>query len=142
MRVARGARLPYAGLRMYGLVNDVPAYPEFLPWCTSSGILEEKGKLRKAFLCVGFKLLRFRLVTQNRLIPGRHIDMRLLEGPFRHLRGAWDFDALGEAECQVTFHMDFELQGRLARRVWDPMFGRLADSMLDAFAARARTLYG
>ncbi|MCP5086740.1 MAG: ubiquinone-binding protein, partial [Rhodobacteraceae bacterium] len=35
-RVSRHALVPYAADQMYALVENVVAYPEFLPWCTGA----------------------------------------------------------------------------------------------------------
>ncbi len=142
MLIERSARVPYTAERMYALVNDVPSYQEFLPWCESSGILESREGCYRAYLRLGSKLLRLCFVTENYLDPGRSVQLRLVRGPFRRLEGVWSFEPLGEAECRVGCRLDFEFRGRWAHRVLAPVFGRLADSMLDSFVERAGALYG
>ncbi|WP_306462040.1 SRPBCC family protein, partial [Serratia marcescens] len=39
-QISRTALVPYSAEQMYQLVNDVDAYPEFLPGCTGSRVLE------------------------------------------------------------------------------------------------------
>ena len=41
--VRRQALVPYTPSEMDALVNDVPRYPEFLPWCPSARILKHEG---------------------------------------------------------------------------------------------------
>src|SRR5690606_21700652 len=37
----RSALLPYPARALNDLVNDVASYPQFLPWCSTSEVLEE-----------------------------------------------------------------------------------------------------
>jgi len=37
-KISRTALLPYSALQMYNLVNDVAAYPKFLPWCGAAEV--------------------------------------------------------------------------------------------------------
>ena len=39
-RIQRSALLPYPAQALYDLVNDVASYPQFLPWCSASVVLE------------------------------------------------------------------------------------------------------
>jgi len=34
--IHKSALVPYSAEQMYNLVDDIPAYPEFLPWCSGS----------------------------------------------------------------------------------------------------------
>lgn len=39
-QISRTALVPYSAEQMYQLVNDVQSYPEFIPGCTGSRVLE------------------------------------------------------------------------------------------------------
>jgi ribosome-associated toxin RatA of RatAB toxin-antitoxin module len=39
-QISRSALVPYSAEQMYELVNDVKSYPQFLPGCTGSRVLE------------------------------------------------------------------------------------------------------
>ena len=39
-RVLKSVLVPYSAQQMFDLVEDVECYPEFLPWCSGSGVLE------------------------------------------------------------------------------------------------------
>jgi len=41
--ISRSALVPYAAEAMFDLVDDVPAYPEFLPWCKGAYVLSDDG---------------------------------------------------------------------------------------------------
>jgi coenzyme Q-binding protein COQ10 len=56
--------LPYSAQRMYDLVADVAAYPEFLPWCAAARVksVTEEGsrQIMAADLVISFKVFRER----------------------------------------------------------------------------------
>ena len=37
-RINKKAVVKYSANQMYALVNDIEAYPDFLPWCTDASI--------------------------------------------------------------------------------------------------------
>ena len=37
--ISKSALVPYTPAEMFALVSDIPAYPEFLPWCSGGRIL-------------------------------------------------------------------------------------------------------
>ncbi|WP_016599786.1 SRPBCC family protein, partial [Yersinia pestis] len=39
-QISRSALVPFSVKQMYQLVNDVRSYPEFLPGCTGSRVLD------------------------------------------------------------------------------------------------------
>src|SRR4051794_17178874 len=100
---------------MHALVDDVESYPAFLPWCLEARV-EPEGGGKRATLVVGVKGIRQSFTTLNESRPGEAIDMRLVEGPFRHFDGAWRFVALSERACRIEFSLRYELTvGPLSR---------------------------
>ena len=82
------------------------------------------------------------LVTRNRLTPTSAIALEMVEGPFRRFRGRWLFTPLGDAGCRVNLEVSFELSNRLVGAFAAPFLNRIADRIVDAFAARVRELSG
>ena len=74
---------------MFRLVTDVAAYPQFLPWCDHARVLEttEQGMTAE----VGIKMagLKQSFTTRNTHVPGREVQMALIDGPFSNLSGGW-----------------------------------------------------
>jgi ribosome-associated toxin RatA of RatAB toxin-antitoxin module len=140
--VKRSALLPYTATQMFDLVADVERYPEFLPWCTAATVLAREGEMVTAQLALSRGRASARFTTRNRLVPGQFLEMRLLEGPFRSLEGRWDFVAIGEAGSRVGLAIAFETQGSLAGIVLGPVFEGICNQLVDAFAQRARRVYG
>ncbi len=127
--------------QMYALVNDVASYPQFLPWCATATLLEEGGDFVVACLEVAKGGVRQRFTTRNTLADYR-IDMALVEGPFSQLGGFWEFHPLREDACKVSLTLEFELKQGLAKMAFGPVFNQAANSMVDAFCARAKHIYG
>ena len=48
--VRRMAFVPFSAEQMFDLVNDVAAYPAFLPWCAGSEILSQDAGAMRARL--------------------------------------------------------------------------------------------
>ena len=141
-RIARSAILPHAAAEIYALVDDVERYPQFLPWCEASEVLARDARMTRARLTVGMKGLKQSFTTQNDNRPGEAIDLRLVEGPFRHFAAAWRFVPLEARACKVEFSMEYEFASRAIATLLQPLFARMADSMVEAFTRRADEVYG
>ncbi len=140
--IQRSALLPYPAQALYDLVNDVASYPEFLPWCSSTTVLEETDTLMRASLEVAKAGLSQKFVTRNTLVAGQSIVMDLEEGPFTELHGVWQFKALTDKACKISLDLSFEYSGQLVRATLGPLFNQAANTLVDAFCQRAKQLYG
>src|SRR5262245_4450105 len=140
-KIARSAIVEHSAAEMYALVEDVEAYPGFLPWCTAAKVHERRPGLTRATLTVGIGGLSHSFTTQNENRPGEAIDMRLVEGPFRRFLGEWRFVPLGPAACRIEFTLQYEFSSRTLGRVLAPLFDGIADSMVEAFVRRAAQVY-
>lgn len=141
-RIQRSALLPYPAQALYDLVNDVASYPQFLPWCAASEVLEVSETHMRASLTVAKGNISQRFMTRNTLVPGRNIEMQLEEGPFSQLQGVWEFKALGDKACKISLDLTFDYAGSLVRATLGPLFTQAANTMVDAFCQRAKQLYG
>jgi len=139
--IARSAIVEHSAAEMYGLVEDIEAYPQFLPWCTAAEVLERKPGTTKAMLTVGVGGLRHSFTTLNENRPGEAIDMRLVEGPFRSFDAQWRFVPLGPSACRIEFSLQYEFSSRALGRLLAPLFDGIADSMVDAFVRRAAQVH-
>jgi len=126
--------------QMFDLVNDVDAYPRRFTWCAGARVLEREGDALTARLELRIGGLTQAFTTRNTLSPPQRIAIELVEGPFRHLSGAWEFAALGTDGCKVTLALDFEYSGVMAplMRIG---FQKLADRMVDEFCTEAARTY-
>lgn len=140
--IQRSALLPYPAQALFDLVNDVASYPQFLPWCSASEVLEVSETHMRASLAVAKAGLSQRFVTVNTLVPGQLIELRLAEGPFTQLHGHWEFKALGDKACKISLDLTFDYAGPLVRATLGPLFNQATNTLVDAFCQRAKQLYG
>jgi ribosome-associated toxin RatA of RatAB toxin-antitoxin module len=75
-------------------------------------------------------------------LPHERLEMRLVEGPFRSLEGAWEFQALGEAGSRIGLSLEFQLSSGLVSNAFGKGFARVADRLVKDFCARADAVYG
>jgi len=127
---------------MFALVNDIASYSDFLPWCRSSEIIEQQEEELRATIEIAHGSLHKSFTTKNRLQQDKMIEMRLEQGPFKHLEGFWRFDVLGERACKVSLDLDFEFSNRLIGMAMGPIFSQIANNLVDAFSKRAVDVYG
>jgi ribosome-associated toxin RatA of RatAB toxin-antitoxin module len=137
-RIARSAIVECAADAFHALVEDVEAYPGFLPWCAAAEVRERSAERTVATLTLAAKGLRQSFTTANTSQPGRGIDMRLMEGPFRHFAAHWRFTPLRPGAAKVEFSLEYEFASRMLARLLDPLFRRLADDTVEAFVRRAK----
>lgn len=69
------------------------------------------------------------------------MEIRLKEGPFKHLDGIWLFTALGDSACKVQFELHYEFSSRLLEKVLGPVFNHIANTFVDSFVKRAGQIY-
>jgi len=139
-RIARSAIVECSAESFYALVEDIESYPSFLPWCAAARVRERTLGRTVATLTLAAKGLRQSFTTENANQRGRSIDMRLLEGPFRHFEAHWRFTPLQADAAKVEFRLEYQFAGGVAGRLLDPVFGRLADGTVEAFVRRAGAL--
>ncbi len=140
--ISKTALVPYSAADMYRLVDDVDAYPEFLPWCGGGQELSRTEDEVRARIEIAFGAVHKSFTTLNRLQKNKMIEMSLVDGPFKHLHGFWRFEALDEKACKVSLDMEYEFSNRLVGMALGPAFNQIANSMMDAFCKRAEAIYG
>jgi ribosome-associated toxin RatA of RatAB toxin-antitoxin module len=136
-RIARSAIVECSAGAFYALVEDIEAYPSFLPWCAAAQVRERTPGRTVATLTLAAKGLRQSFTTQNANRPGLSIDMRLLKGPFRRFGAHWRFTPLSADAAKVEFTLEYEFSSRMVAALLNPVFSRLADDTVTAFSRRA-----
>jgi ribosome-associated toxin RatA of RatAB toxin-antitoxin module len=137
---------------MYGLVTDVQAYPQFLPWCDRAEVLQSHDDGVTARLHIAFAGVHQAFTTRNVNQPGSRVGMKLVDGPFSQLEGTWTFSPLGKAAadvdpldapaCKVEFALSYAFSSRALSLVVSPVFDRIANTFVEAFVKRAEQVYG
>ncbi len=141
--IKRSALVHYSPAEMYQLVNDVNDYASFLPWCRSSEVKSESESEMIASVEIAKGVLNKTFTTQNRLLKGERIELRLVDGPFKKLTGYWQFDKLKtDNACKVNLELDFEFDNAMMSLAAKPIFTQIANSLVDSFCKRAVEVYG
>jgi ribosome-associated toxin RatA of RatAB toxin-antitoxin module len=140
--IHKSALVPYSAEQMYTLVDDIPAYPEFLPWCSGSKEINRGENEVEASLDIAHSGVHKSFTTRNHLEINKTIEMQLVKGPFKHLNGIWRFEPLGDAGSKVMLDLEFEFSNKLLGMTFGPLFSKIASSLVDAFIQRAQKVYG
>lgn len=138
-RITRSAIVECSAQAFYALVEGIEAYPAFLPWCAAAEVRERTPGRTVATLTLRVKGIRQSFTTANTNVPGRSIDMRLLEGPFKRFAASWRFTALEANASKVEFSLAYEFANRIVAATLGPVFSRIADSTVEAFTRRAES---
>ncbi|MCW5589019.1 MAG: type II toxin-antitoxin system RatA family toxin [Legionellales bacterium] len=140
--ISRQAIVPYTCAEMFDLVNDIEAYPQFIPWCQSSTLHSHNEHEIQASLCFARGGISKCFTTCNRMQRHKMIQVKLISGPFKRLEGYWLFDALNEKTCRVSLNLEFEFAGKLISLAFGPLFQQVANTLVDSFRKRAIEVYG
>jgi ribosome-associated toxin RatA of RatAB toxin-antitoxin module len=140
--VQKSVLVPYSAEQMFELVNRVEDYPQFLPWCGGATTLERTETETVARLEIRYHGVHAHFTTANRIERPKRIVIALRSGPFRHLDGTWRFTAFGDAGSKVELALGYEFAGGVLARLIEPVFNRIAYSLVDAFVRRADEIYG
>ena len=135
----------YSAEEMFALVTDVDAYPQFLPWCDHAAVLARDEQGMKAEVGIAISRIRQTFITRNDHVPGRQVNMKLVDGPFSHLEGCWTFTPVGgdqQRACRVELKLDYAFRSNTLAALVGPVFDRIAASLVDAFVKRAEQVYG
>jgi len=140
--VHKSVLVPYSAQQMFDLVERVEDYPKFLPWCGGTRILQRTADHTLARIDIDYRGVRAHFTTCNRNQPPDRIVIELRDGPFRRLDGIWQFRALSDSASKVKFELNYEFATPVLEGLIGPVFGRIADSFIDAFVKRAVAVHG
>lgn len=149
-QVKKSVLLWYTPREMYELVTAVERYPEFLPWCNKVDVLAREGEAVTARLHLAYAGVRHAFTTRNRNDESElSVDMALVDGPFSHLDGLWQFLPLNKpgtegepTACKIVFELKYAFNSGALEAVVSPVFDRIANTFVDSFVQRAESLYG
>jgi ribosome-associated toxin RatA of RatAB toxin-antitoxin module len=140
--VSKSALVEYSAAKMFHLVDDVDTYPQFLPWCGGARVVNRKQDEVIASIDIAHGAVRKTFTTRNRAQKNKMIEIQLIDGPFKHLHGFWRFEPLGEQACKVSLDLEYEFANKLISMVVGPVFGKIANTLMDSFCQRAEEIYG
>lgn len=139
--VKKTVLIEFTPQQMFDLVDRVEDYPAFLPWCGGTELLTRTEHVTRARIHINYHGLKSHFATENEKTAPRHMLIKLVEGPFTHLDGSWDFHPLGDSACKVEFGLHYEFSNRLIEKVVGPVFNHIANTFVDSFVKRAAQVY-
>lgn len=139
--VHKSVLLGYSARQMFDLVAAIEDYPKFLPWCGAVEIKEKHDNQVVASVGINYRGVRQSFTTSNTNIEPSEIRMKLVDGPFKCLDGVWSFKALREDACKIELDLHYEFSSALLAQLVGPVFGMIANSMVDSFCKRAEAVY-
>lgn len=136
--------IPFSRSQVFGLVAGIEDYPSFIRWCPASRVrtLEESSGALMADVIVRARMVHERLTARVELVPNERIALEHVAGPFKRMRSLWRFSDAKDGGCVVDVEVDFELRSSWLQRIVDVFFDEAVRRLVNAFEARARTLYG
>lgn len=132
----------YTKEQAFALVNDIEAYPKFVPNCTKAQLLTVHDEYVIARLELEKAGIKHSFTTKNFLFHPNKIELTLVEGPFKVLQGAWEFIELDEHSTKITLKLDMVLQNMLLELAFASVLEAILANMLLAFVQRAEEVYG
>jgi ribosome-associated toxin RatA of RatAB toxin-antitoxin module len=137
LELKRTVLVPYTAEDMFDLIEHAEDYPKFLPWCVAATILERSDDWVAARIEFSYLKVRFGFQTRNPKRRPEWLQVRLVEGPFRHFQADWRLRQLGHLGCKVEFDLSYEVSDRVLDRMATKAVDLVSRSMMDAFIRRA-----
>ena len=140
-QVQKTVLIHHSASRMYALVDDVKKYPEFLPWCGGVDLIKQDDASTVATLHIDYHGLHQKFTTENLKTFPSLMEIKLTDGPFKHLEGVWRFIELNENACKIEFMLNYEFANIIIEKIISPVFSHIANTFVDGFVARADVVY-
>jgi len=137
--------VPHVPERMYDLVNDLEAYPRFLPNVAAMDVKRDSGTsddVRYARMTIRFGPVTQAYTSRVASDPeSRTIEARAVDGPFAYLDSKWSFEPEGQG-TRVRFDIDFKIANPLIAAAAEPAFAHKQEEIIEAFVAEADRRFG
>ncbi len=139
--ILKSQLVPYSTQQMFDLIDDVESYADFLPWCSCSEVISCEGDEMVARLELKKGRVKNSFTTRNYRENGEFIELNLVEGPFKELKGVWRFSKLDECACEVSIKLEYEYSNSMVKAVFGVIFNHASSTLVKAFVKRAGEIY-
>ncbi|GEO80346.1 type II toxin-antitoxin system RatA family toxin [Pararhodospirillum oryzae] len=133
--------LPYTAEQMFDLVADVESYPAFVPWWQEARIITRTPSLYRTDQILGLGPVRLHFGSETRLIRPESIHVTARGGGLRQLTLTWGFEPHPQGSL-TRLDMGLEMATLGLDRLVGHLSREAAKTLVEAFANRARSLYG
>jgi ribosome-associated toxin RatA of RatAB toxin-antitoxin module len=143
--IEKSVLVEYSAGQMFALVDNVEEYPKFLPWCSGTVVDPQDEITTHATIKIDYHHIQHSFTTKNKrsqpgtITPGL-IEMSLLDGPFEHLDGYWQFIPLAENACKIKFRLHYTFSHKILEKLVGPVFHMIAYRVVDSCVVRAEVV--
>ena len=140
-KVYQTVYIQHSASQMFTLVDDVEKYTQFLPWCGGVDLIKKDPLSTIATLHINYHGLQQKFTTENKKTYPNLMEIKLKDGPFKHLEGIWRFIVLNENACKIEFELSYEFNSSILEKLIAPVFSHIANTFVDNFVVRAEVIY-
>ncbi len=137
IEVCKSVIVPYSNCEMFELVSNINNYPQYLPWCNRAEIKAQNDNIIIASLSIDYYKIKTTFTTKNTNIPYEKIIIELVDGPFQHLYGYWQFISLGNSGCKVEFLLHYQYTNAILAKLISPAFSFISNNIMNCFIKQA-----
>ena len=135
--IHKSAIVLHPAQKIFKLVDSVENYPQFLPWCGSTHIIERNNDKTIASIEINYKGIRQTFTTENIKKHNQEMMIKLVDGPFKSLSGLWMFKNLDKDSCQIELKLEYEFSNVILEKLISPVFNMIANTFIDEFIKEA-----
>ncbi len=135
--IHKSAIVLHPAQKMFQLVDSVENYPQFLPWCGSTQIIERDNDKTIASIEINYKGIRQTFTTENTKKQNQEMIIKLIDGPFKSLSGEWMFKNLDKDSCKIELKLEYEFSNVILEKLISPVFNMIANTFIDEFIKEA-----
>ena len=135
--IKKNALVFHSREKMFTLVDQVEDYPNFLPWCSKTKIIERTEKITKATILINYHNVKQSFTTENVKVFPVKMSINLIDGPFKILKGEWSFIEIEKDTCKIEFELQYEFSNYFLDKLISPVFNMIANTFIDNFIAKA-----
>lgn len=132
----------YSAEQLFALVSDIESYPQFVPGCVATRILERRPDgtwlVDNVF---GAGPLRQRFMSRARPEAPHRLEVVSQDGPWRRFAMLWTFRPEGDG-CSVDVELELSLRSPLLSSLAGAGLSQIEPRIVRAFEERAERLYG
>ncbi len=161
--------LEYDIWHIYNLIINVEDYPNFVPWCVNSRVIERSDANIIADLLVKFGPITESYRSLIKITPPliqdidnstdnekslicANVQVSMIDGPFRHLNTIWQMnsyakvlnnsrDLITDNTTITNFSIDFAFKNSVLEKLSKIWFKTACELTMKAFIERARKVY-
>ena len=135
--IKKNALVFHSREKMFTLVDQVEDYPNFLPWCGETKVIQRTEKITKATILINYHNVKQSFTTKNVKAFPVKMNINLIDGPFKILKGEWNFIKIEKDTCKIEFELQYEFSNYVLDKLISPVFNIIANTFIDNFVSKA-----